>query len=227
MKCAIMQPTFLPWSGYFNLMASADVFVFLDDAQFQKSSWHNRNRIAINGEPHWLTVPVMHQSLSQSIMSTLVSPQALWRQKMVRQLSQVYAKHPFSRELVLFNQVILDPIYTSLAELNMALIRLISNKLNISCRILRSSELNIDGVRTQRLLDILKAVNATQYLSPQGSKEYLTEDGFTQQSDISLLYQDFEPISYPQTKSVHFIEKLSILDVVMNLGWDDAKSYIR
>ncbi|WP_370302900.1 WbqC family protein, partial [Rheinheimera baltica] len=54
MKCAIMQPTFLPWSGYFNLMASVDVFVFLDDAQFQKGSWHNRNRIPLNGKPHWL-----------------------------------------------------------------------------------------------------------------------------------------------------------------------------
>lgn len=227
MKCAIMQPTFLPWSGYFNLMASVDIFIFLDDAQFQKSSWHNRNRIPVNGEPHWLTVPVMHKCLSQSILETLVSPQNTWREKMVRQLSQVYAKHPFSRELGLLSQIILDPVYTSLAELNMALIRLISNKLNISCHILRSSELNIDGVRTQRLLDMLKAVKATQYISPQGAKGYLTEDGFSEQSDISLLYQTFEPVSYPQVKITHFVEKLSILDVVMNLGWHDAKHYVK
>ena len=227
MKCAIMQPTFMPWSGYFNLMASVDVFVFLDDAQFQKSSWHNRNRIPVNGAPHWLTVPVMHRTLSQSILHTPVSPETVWREKMVRLLQQVYAKHPFCSELTLFTAIILDPVYTSLAQLNIALINLISKKLNISCRTLRSSELNIDGVRTQRLLAMLENLGATEYLSPQGARTYLTEDGFTEQKAISLSYQLFDAGSYSQAKSAHFIEKLSILDVVMNMGWNGAREYIK
>ena len=70
MKCAIMQPTYLPWPGYFNLISKADVFVFLDDAQFQKNSWHNRNRILVENKPHWITVPVKHKSLDQKINET-------------------------------------------------------------------------------------------------------------------------------------------------------------
>ena len=227
MKCAIMQPTFLPWSGYFNLMASVDVFVFLDDAQFQKGSWHNRNRIPLNGKPHWLTVPVKHNTLSQSILQTEINMQSLWRDKMVRQLQQVYARHPFSSELMAFTDVINDTSYISLAELNIALIQMVSNRIDINCQMLRSSELKIKGVRTERLLAMLNAISATHYLSPQGAESYLTADGFSQQSEVSLAYQTFEPQYYPQKKSTDFIPKLSILDVVMNMGWHGAKTYIK
>lgn len=227
MKCAIMQPTFLPWSGYFNLMASVDVFVFLDDAQFQKSSWHNRNRIPLHNEPHWLTVPIKHHALSQSILETEVNPQSQWREKMVRQLSQLYAKHPFSKELELLYPVLLDTSYTSLAELNIALITLISNKLNITCDIRRSSRLQSAGVRTQRLLSMLTELGATHYLSPEGARSYLTEDGFSQQNAITLSYQQFNARYYHQTKSNNFIEKLSIVDVVANMGWQSAEQYIQ
>lgn len=227
MKCAIMQPTFLPWSGYFNLMANVDVFVFLDDAQFQKSSWHNRNRVPQQGEAHWLTVPVRHHTLSQTILETEVNPQLHWREKMVRQLSQLYAKHPFSKELQLLYPVLLNPSYTSLAELNIALITLISNKLNITCDIRRSSGLQSSGVRTQRLLAMLTELGATDYLSPEGAKAYLTEDGFSQQNAITLSYQQFNARYYHQTKSTNFIEKLSIVDVVANMGWQNAEQYIK
>lgn len=227
MKCAIMQPTFLPWSGYFNLMASVDVFVFLDDVQFQKSSWHNRNRIPLQNEPHWLTVPIKHHALSQSILETEVSPQLQWREKMVRQLSQLYAKHPFSKELELLYPVLLDTSYTSLAELNIALITLISNKLNITCDIRRSSRLQSAGVRTQRLLAMLTELGATHYLSPEGARAYLTEDGFSQQNAITLSYQQFNARYYQQTKSNNFIDKLSIVDVVANMGWQNAEQYIQ
>ena len=67
MKCAIMQPTFLPWAGYFNLIAEVDTFVFLDDAQLQKNSWHNRNQILLNHKKHWISVPVKRSNLGQTI----------------------------------------------------------------------------------------------------------------------------------------------------------------
>ena len=227
MKCAIMQPTFLPWAGYFNLMASVDVFVFLDDAQYQKSSWHNRNRVPVNDVPHWLTVPVQHQALSQSILDTVIDPQPVWRQKMLRQLTQLYAKHPYRSELESFTALIADTAYTSLAELNIALITMVAGKLGLSCKLRRSSAMNCAGIRTERVLAILAEVGATAYLSPQGAKDYLTEDGFSLQNKFTLSYQEFMANAYPQLKSSQFIEKLSIVDVVMNIGWDATAQYVK
>ncbi|ABK47541.1 hypothetical protein CF168_14350 [Shewanella bicestrii] len=226
MKCAIMQPTFLPWSGYFNLMAEVDVFVFLDDAQFQKSSWHNRNRIPLNNMPNWLTVPVRHQHLDQTLLATRLDNKTHWREKMTRMLEQTYAKHAFNSELYCFINLISNDNHTSLAELNIALIEMMAQKLSIQCKTIRSSELDIPGVRTRRLLSILHEIKATEYLSPQGAREYLTADDFTGQTDIQLSFQEFLPQVYPQRKTNHFIEKLSMLDVVMNIGWSNSKAYI-
>ncbi|MDP5144995.1 WbqC family protein [Shewanella sp. ULN5] len=221
-----MQPTFLPWSGYFHLMSEVDIFIFLDDAQFQKSSWHNRNRIPLNNAPHWLTVPVLHQQLEQTLLETRLKNTTPWREKMTKLLEQAYAKHSFNDEIGSFIELISNDNFTSLAELNIALIKIMSQKLGIKCQIIRSSELDIPGIRTQRLISILHSVNATEYLSPQGAREYLIADGFTEQTSISLSFQQFTPQVYPQRKADHFIEKLSMLDVVMNIGWCDSKAYI-
>ncbi|VEF25288.1 WbqC-like protein family [Shewanella baltica] len=226
MKCAIMQPTFLPWSGYFHLMSEVDIFVYLDDAQFQKSSWHNRNRISLNNASHWLTVPVLHQHLEQTLLETRLKNTIPWREKMTRLLEQTYAKHPFSHELTDFIELISNANFTSLAELNIALIEMMAQKLSINCQTIRSSELDIPGVRTQRLVSILHDIKATEYLSPQGAREYLTADSFIEKTDITLSFQQFEPQIYPKIKAEHFIEKLSMLDVVMNIGWCDSKAYI-
>lgn len=226
MKCAIMQPTFLPWSGYFNLMSQVDIFVFLDDAQFQKSSWHNRNRIPLNDAAHWLTVPVLHQHLEQTLLETQLDNKTAWRKKMTRLLEQTYAKHAFNSELHDFIALISNTKLTSLAELNIGIIEMMVQKLGIKCQIIRSSDLDISSVRTQRLLLILHELKATEYLSPQGAREYLTADGFTEQADISLSFQEFTPQVYPQRRTNHFIEKLSMLDTVMNIGWRESKAYI-
>ena len=77
-----MQPTYLPWAGYFNLIAQVDVFVFLDDAQFQKNSWHNRNRILLNHGTHWITVPVNRKALSQTINKSSVDEKQNWKKSM-------------------------------------------------------------------------------------------------------------------------------------------------
>ncbi|WP_144210027.1 WbqC family protein [Shewanella donghaensis] len=227
MKISIMQPTFLPWSGFFNLMANVDLFIFLDDAQFQKGSWHNRNRIALNSSAHWVTVPINHDHLGQSIENTMINDQRPWREKMVRTLKQVYSKHEHAQELFHFTDLILNESFTSLAQMNIAIIQMMAQKMNVKCQIVKSSELSIQGVRTERLLSILNKVNATHYLSPQGARDYLTDDGFENQNDIDLSYQVFKPTLYVQKSVTTFIPQLSMLDVVMNLGWAKSALYIK
>ena len=93
LTCVVMQPTYLPWSGYFNLIAQADVFVFLDDVPFSKGSknaWQNKNRILLQGKEHVLTLPTIRSHLGQSLNEVLVDERSKWRKKHLLTLRQAY-----------------------------------------------------------------------------------------------------------------------------------------
>ena len=92
MKCVVMQPTYLPWTGYFNLIFQSDVFVFLDDVQYERGSWQNRNRILLNGQPHFLTVPSIRTQLSEQIKMVEIDAKKNWRSKHVKTIKQAYGK---------------------------------------------------------------------------------------------------------------------------------------
>ncbi|MEI8087954.1 MAG: WbqC family protein, partial [Paludibacter sp.] len=174
--CAIMQPTYLPWAGYFNLIAQADVFVFLDDAQFQKNSWHNRNRLLVNHVPHWITVPVKRNFLGQRINETEIDSTQNWRVKQSKLLQQTYSKHPFPKDVQSICSVIEQNAIEHLAEFNIFLIRWVLNQLDIQTEIQLSSEMSVEGKRTDRLIELLQQVHADCYLSPKGAMDYLEKD---------------------------------------------------
>lgn len=227
MKCAIMQPTYLPWIGYFHLMANADVFVFLDDAQFQKNSWHSRNRLLVNHQPYWITVPIRHTALEQSLKETLLCEEKCWRRKHANLLQQTYARHPFKLaidEIVAFIQQDDAP---NLAVLNIRLINFIAKKMEIDTPVRLSSEMSVGGRRTERILNILNSIQASEYISPKGAAGYLEADGFTSQTDIALKFQTFTPEPYPQHRHEPFIPYLSVVDAVANLGWAATAEYVQ
>ena len=226
MKCAIMQPTFLPWAGYFNLIADVDTFVFLDDAQLQKNSWHNRNRILVNQNPHWISVPVKREKLGQTIAKTKLDDSKKWRTKHIKLLQQVYSKHPFSSDILELCDILKKDNSKHLAELNIRLIKWFLRKLQISTSIVLASDLNIEGKRTERIINILQKLNASSYLSPKGAEEYLEEDGFLEQKLVKLEIQNFDTLNYFQYKTNKFESHLSIVDVLANLGWPETKKYI-
>jgi len=226
MICAIMQPSYLPWAGYFNLIAQADVFVFLDDAQLQKNSWHNRNRILVNHLPHWITVPVNRIALSQTINKSSIDVKQNWKQKHVKLLRQTYSKHHFSDDILSVCDIIENYDFKSLADLNVYLIEWVMMKLDIKTEFFLSSDLNISGKRTDRIINILEKLKADVYLSPQGAAEYLDLDDFPNQTSINLTFQSFEPKPYDHHRHDKFESHLSIVDVVANIGWENTKKYI-
>jgi len=225
-KCAMMQPSYLPWAGYFNLIAEADIFVFLDDAQLQKNSWHNRNRILVNRLPHWITVPVNRIVLSQTINKSSIDVKKNWKQKHVKLLRQTYSKHPFSDDILPVCDIVENHDFNSLADLNVYLIEWIVKKLGIKTKFILSSDLNISGKRTERIINILEKLKADVYLSPQGAAEYLQLDDFPNKTSINLTFQSFEPKPYDQHRHDKFESHLSIVDVVANIGWENTKRYI-
>ena len=111
MKCSIMQPHFLPWIGYFNLITQSEKFIFLDDAQFSKNNWHNRNRILNNNLPLWISVPIKSGNLKKKINETEIVSDDRWKKKMIRKIFSIYKKHPFINDLDLYSHILPRIIY--------------------------------------------------------------------------------------------------------------------
>ena len=124
MKIAIMQPTYIPWAGYFNLISQADKFVFLDDVQFAASSWQQRNRIIFNGKIHMLTVPVLVKGRPDQLIREVQTDETQkWRQKHLSILRQAYSRHPHGKAAIGIVEGVLKHATCSLARINVALIR--------------------------------------------------------------------------------------------------------
>lgn len=222
-----MQPTYLPWAGYFNLIASVDKFVFLDTVQFDRRSWQTRNRILLNENIHMLSVPVRKAPRSVLIKDVAVADDTQWRKKHLMLLEHAYRKAPFGDDILdLLSPIIGARLYDSLALLNITIIEAIASSLTLkNTEMIAASSLNSDGKRSEYLRNICEEIRCNSYLSPVGSAEYLAEDQFSQLSDIQLEIQDFSPTSYPQWKAKEFTSHLSIVDVVANLGFEETRKY--
>lgn len=227
MKCAIMQPTYFPWAGYFSLIDQVDAFVFLDDVQYERGTWQNRNRVLVNGQPHWLTVPARREFLGQAINQVTIDEKNNWRQKQFKLLSQAYAGHPYSADMLNAAKIIVAPDLTHLSKLNIKIITDLCRTLGITTKLLRSSELGIGGSRTERLINICEHLECDEYISPMGSAVYLAEDGFVEKTSIRLSFNDFVPAPYVQVNTQSFVSHLSVLDILANLGWRGTTAHIR
>jgi hypothetical protein len=225
MTASIMQPTYLPWSGYFNLIGRCDAFVFLDDVQFAKPSWQMRNRILFRNEAFILSVPT-RGSRNQRLEDVQLAGDE-FRAAHQRTLEHAYSKHPFGTSVLeLLLPLIGDRSRQRLVDLNIAIIQAFAESLALAPRWLRASELHALGKRSSHLLGILEQLGETAYLSPEGSRGYITEEQVFQGTNVTVEYQAFDPRPYPQMGASEFISHLSVVDVVANLGWSEARKYV-
>lgn len=224
---SIMQPTFLPWLGYFNLISRSDVFVFLDNVQFEARSWQQRNRIVVNGQAVWVTVPVSKpQGSSTLIKDILVNFNHFEPRKLSETLKRAYSgREGFD---VLRDEVIplIDSAGPRLAELNEALIVRISNLLNLEVTFVRASELKTFGSRSELLESILLNFDNSKYLSPKGSETYLDKLNGKFPSGINIEYQDFRHPLYNQ-RLKDFIPFMSTVDAICNVGISKTSELVR
>jgi hypothetical protein len=226
MTCAIMQPTFIPWAGYFNLIAQSSVFIFLDNVQLSKQSWQVRNNILLHGRQCWLTLPTRRLTLSQKIMDVELHNKSSWKRKQLTTLEHSYSKKPHGKAVLRLMKHIFSKPLTNLADQNILIIKSFSKKLGLSPKFVRASEISIDGQRSEKLLQMCSYFNCKTYISPQGAKKYIDEDGVFENSPIKLVYQDYYPTPYDQGNSGSFVSHLSIVDVVANIGFEETKKYI-
>jgi hypothetical protein len=213
---AIMQPTFLPWAGYFALMDRVDRFVLLDDVQFDKRSWQQRNRVKTANGPLWLSVPVLTKGRrDQTIMQAQVQPEARFADAALKTLEHAYAKAAFYPAVMDRIAPAFDAAGEGLCALNIALIRALCDLMGLEVDMVRSSATPVTSAKAQRLADLCTAHGARRYLSPPGSKDYLCGDKALENAGIELGYFSYTHPHWPQLHG-EFEPYLSTLDLVMN-----------
>lgn len=215
---AIMQPTFLPWVGYFALMEDSDEFVFLDSVQFAKRSWQQRNQIKTAQGVQWLTVPVNTKGQREQLIRdvTIVEPKE-FSEKTIRTLSTVYGKTPFFSRYSTELFAVFDQNIEKLSELNIALIRCLAKQLGIERPLRASSELPVSGAKADLLADICQKLGAQQYLSAVGSRDYIEESTAFAERGIRVLYNRYQPTPYRQGFG-EFVPYMSAIDLIFNEG---------
>lgn len=224
---AIQQPTYLPWLGYFEQIAQCDVFVFLDNVQFERHSWQNRNRLrTVAGDSFWLTVPVEHATLHTPIKDiTVLRKNDVWVRKHGNSLQASLGKAPFYKAFqhVVGKWLVHDVLM--LADLNIALITDLARMLGLKPTFIRASDLPLTESKSALVAQICKIVGATRYYSAAGARAYLQEDMFAPLR-VKLQYQDWPHPVYAQT-GPGFVSHLSIMDALMNIGADATRALIR
>ena len=223
MKVGIIQSNFLPWRGYFDFIREVDLFILHDDLQYTKGDWRNRNKIKTIRGSQWNTVPVHYKRTSQLIEETEIDYSSPWNQHMLNRIRGTYHRAPFYDKYFSDLSVMLMEPARTISELNFRLIRWACARLKIDTPIVFSREFRPSGIKTERLIGILKQVKATTYLSGPMAKSYIIPE-FFDEAGIKLEYKTYAYPEYPQLYPP-YDPYVSILDLLVMTG-DDALSYI-
>lgn len=220
MIVTIHQPQFLPWLGYFDKIRRADTFILLDNTQYKKNEWQNRNRIKIHDGWQWLTVPVIH-NFGQLIMEVKINNCVDWKRKHINALKLNYSKAPFFNEYFPGIEAIYDQPWTNLCDINIAFIDQIVSWLNLDIDIVKASDFDVIEDGTLRLVELCKSLGSKKYLSGAGGNSYLDFELF-KQNGVEVIIQDYQHPVYQQTFSQNvksdFESNLSIVDLLFNCG---------
>jgi hypothetical protein len=227
-KVAIVQSSYIPWRGYFDMIAKADLFVLYDVVQYTKRDWRNRNKIKTAAGDKWLTIPVRtsHRQF-QRINQAEVVP-AIWADKHLKSFEVNYRKARY------FDQTMewLVPLYSDLKEqrqlsiINKSLIKALCQQLSISTPIIEAEDFQIIGHRSQALLSILQQIEGvTHYISGPAAKAYLDEELFNNQN-IKVDWMDYADYPIYDQLFPPFSPKVSIVDLLFNEG-PNSRYYLK
>ena len=207
------------------MIDSADIFVFYDDVQLDTRSWQQRNKIKTAQGWMWLTVPIIRQFGSRiRINETRIDNSTNWNKKHWESIRHHYSKAPFFNKYAPIFKETYEGMWEYLANLNIALIKEITKVTGLETKFMVSSELKVGGVKTERLVNLLKKIGATEYISSLGARDYIKVNSF-KENNIKLYWYEYQHPVYPQIRG-EFMPYLSIVDLLFNVG-DEAVRYIR
>ena len=225
MNVVILQPSYIPWRGYFDQIRRADLFIFYDDVQYDKHGWRNRNQIKTPQGKQWLTIPVHSKGVTQGIVikDVRIDWSKPWTKNHLKTLTFAYKKSPYFKDYLPLLESFYGRCDEYLADFTIETTIRLSRELDIaSTRFLRSSELSdIDGARTDRLIQILKKVGANHYISGPSAREYIEPEKF-EEAGITLEYMEYNYPEYPQLYPP-FDPYVTILDFLFMTGKNALK----
>jgi hypothetical protein len=225
MLVAIHQPNFLPWLGFFDKIRRSDIFVMMDNAQFSKTggTWTNRVQVIVNGEPAWLTMPIVRAYHGLRIIREMkINENNEWRTKLLRTIEHNYRRAPYFGTVFPLVQLTFQNRTDELAKYNLAAIRQLCAAIEIRTPTVLGSALETEGRSTDLLISMVKAVGGTGYLAGGGASGYQESDKF-RQAGLDLIYQEFQHPMYPQFNTSTFKPGLSIVDALMNCGFEGVR----
>lgn len=220
MKCVILQPSYVPWRGYFDQIARADVFVFYDCVQYDRRGWRNRNKIKTPNGLQWLTIPVKSkdvQTIGTPISQISIDWTQTWNVRHREMIHRAYRRAPHYHEFV----DLLDDFYSrkeiKLADFTIELTISLAHRLGLdNTQFIRSSQLPAIGQKSERLLSILQHLGATHYISGPSAREYI-DDVLFERAGISLEFMEYDYPEYPQLYPP-YEPAVSILDLLFMAG---------
>lgn len=217
-KVAILQSNYIPWKGYFDIIASVDEFIFYDDMQYTRRDWRNRNQIKTPQGLQWLTIPVkVKGKFLQTIKETEIENSS-WQKDHWKAFQQNYKRSPHFEEIShLLNETYNQKSYIYLSELNRDLIKIICDYMGIKTKLTCSWDYNLLEGKTERLADLCRQAGGTEYISGPAAKDYIDESVFNN-AGIKLTWFNYSGYpEYPQLWG-DFTHGVSIVDLLFNTG---------
>ncbi|WP_273514013.1 WbqC family protein [Roseivirga sp.] len=213
---AIMQPYFIPYLGYIQLLAAVDKFVVYDDVNYINRGWINRNNLLIHGQKQMMTMPLTGASQNKKINEINISAEPKWRSKLLRTIEMSYKRAPHFNEVFELTQRIIEHKESNLSAFLTHQLQEIARYLNLKTEIIVSSERfnNTELKKGNRLIDICHELEDLQYINPIGGAQLYTKEQFAEKG-VELRFLEMKSRPYDQIKTDQFVPYLSIVDVLM------------
>jgi hypothetical protein len=224
-RVAIIQSNYIPWKGYFDLIAAVDELILYDDMQYTRRDWRNRNKIKTPQGLHWLTVPVQVKGRYNQRIRDVEIADPDWGTQHWTTLTHNYRKAAYFDEIAAWLAPLFEKNYKDLSQLNRCFIETVAGQLGIRTSISNSWDYRLVEGKTERLVDLCVQAGATEYVSGPAAKDYVEEDLFAK-AGIALTWFDYS--GYPQYPQLWgpFEHHVTVLDLLFNCG-RDARHYLR
>lgn len=220
MIVSIHQPDYIPYIGYFYKIFQSEKFIFLDDAQYSNDNMHQWNKIKTPQGECRLKIPIKHV-FGEKINEVTTRDELKWKEKHLKTIEMNYSKAQYFKDYFPKFKELLMGKYQNLADMNISINTWICENFDFNVKFLRSSEMNINTAKEDRVIDLCLAIGGDVYISGNGAKAYQVDEHYTQKG-IELRYTDYHPVEYKQLWK-DFLPNMSIMDYVFNNGFDFEK----
>ena len=215
------QPVYLPWLGLFHKIAISELFVWFDDVQYQTKDWNNRNKIKTKNGPIWLSVPVLSKNhFDTKVGKIKINNDLQWAKKHLKSIQLAYSKSEYFNKYFDFFVETYKRDWLLLTDLNLHILNFFLDELKLKKQIVKLSDLNISGKKSELVLNMCKYFKAKSYIFGEQGENYADDKSFLE-SNIQPYFQKYKHPVYNQLHG-DFISKLSVIDLLFNMG---PKSY--